>query len=810
MGESPHKIATVPADGGDAQGTTTFTASTEAEPYLRQSSSVDPQNDVDIEVDDIKNIADFLAKPVNVASGTFTTANVANDTLLFADIFSLVNAQTIWVNKLQGFLNIRGDVKMRLVVNPTPFQAGLLRLNYFPCANQMTNEMYSHIFNRDTISQLPGTYLNLNDNFCEVTVPYIAPTSFLARDRVATNDHVSWGQVILKVFEPLRTGTGPTTVTWTLWMSIENLELSGMVQPQMMISSNLDISELCEPQMAVKKRKGRSPIDQEQNSGKGPVAKVMSSGVQLAEDLSAFPLLAPLAKPASWVLAAMGGLAESFGWSKPTYNEGPCAVTRNVHTYCVNSDTNDNCQPLSLRSDNKISAITDASPGSVDEMSLNFIKTRWAYFQDFSWATSGIIGDLLYTSRVQPDVYQRNYTVGGSTVSTNIPAGALSKFYYHYRGSFEYRIRIIKTGFHTGTLAVTWTPGESAVAPSYSQTPYMYRQIIDIQEGSDFIFNLPYLVSQDYLQTNEYMGVLTVHVVNPLLAPATVSPTVDIMVEVRGGPDLTFVNPAGLYSAVPFVPQGVEVENAGEATALTMGSKVHNFDSVHHAMIANGEIQQSVADILKASTVLRMDSATTLTGAPSKIATNQIYATRWNGVAQTSAPLGGDMISFIGSWYALQRGSQRWRFMTDNESTATDSFKNFRAMYLPRQSTAPDFFYKPAIVADEPFAALLTSTNGGGPAIPKTTGRVFQMNGQNGGLAVQTPYQSLFRYSLAKWSTDVGAASQFSTCGSLGVYLNGATEILTTRSIGDDFQFSYFVGIPLYTSNNVANWNNLS
>jgi hypothetical protein len=798
MGESPHKIETMPTDGGAAQGTTTFTASTEAVSYLRQSSSADPQNDVDIEVDDIKDVAAFLAKPVNVASGVFTTADPVNATLTSSDIFTLLNAQTIWVNKLQGFLNIRGNVKFRLVINPTPFQAGLLFVGYFPCANQMTNEMNAHLFNRDTVSQIPGTYLNLNNNFCEITVPYIAPTTFLARDQVLSGDHVSWGQIVVRVFEPLRTGTGPTSVNWTLWMSIEDLELSGMVQPQMA--------------EAPRKRKGRNPIDAEQNSGKGPVAKVMSSGVQLAEDLSAFPLLAPIATPASWVLAALGGLAESFGWSKPTLNEGPCPMSRNVHAYTVNSDTNDNCQPLALRSDNKLSAITDASPGGVDEMSINFIKTRWAYFNDFAWTTAGVTGDLLYSHRVQPDAYQRTYTVGGAAIATNTPAGALSKFYNHYRGSFEYRLRIVKTGFHTGTLAVTWTPGEAAVAPTFAQTPYMYRQIIDIQEGSEFIFNLPYLVSQDYLQTNEYMGVFTVHIVNPLLAPATVASTVDVMVEVRGGPDLTYVNPAGTYDAVPFVPQGIEVENGGEATALTMGSSRHDFDSIHHAMIANGEIQLSVSDLLKAATVLRMNSTTSFSasnGDPVKVATNQIYACRYNGVGITASELGGDLISFIGSWYALQRGSQRWRFMPCEEGTAGNTFKNFRAMYMPRGNTNPDTFFRPTPTNADTWSALLNSENGG--AIVYATGRVFQMNGQNGGIAVQTPYYSRYRYSLSKWvSAPAQIAGGYSTSGSLCIANKAATRILTTRSLGDDFQFSYFVGIPTYCSANVAGWANLS
>ena len=85
------------------------------------------------------------------------------------------------------------------------------------------------------------------------------------------------------------------------------------------------------------------------------------------------------------------------------------------------------------------------------------------------------------------------------------------------------------------------------------------------------------------------------------------------------------------------------------------------------------------------------------------------------------------------------------------------------------------------------------------------------MNGQNGGIAVQTPYQSRYRYSLAKWVTATSQiAGGYSTAGSLCVTTKAATRILTTRSLGDDFQFSYFVGIPTYTSANVAGWSNLS
>jgi hypothetical protein len=790
MGEAPHKVSLQPTDGGAAQGTTTFTASTEAVPYERPSSSVDPQNDTDLEVDCIRDIADFMAKPVNIATGSFTTANVAGDQLYTDDIVSVIEAQQIWTNKLAGFLNYRGCVKLRLVVNPTPFQAGLLRLSYFPCANQMGNEAAAHVVNRVTTSQIPGTYLNLNDNFCEVSIPYIAPTSFLQRDNIVSGNHVSWGRMYIHVFEPLRTGTGPTSVQWTLWMSVEDLEVSGMVQPQM-----------AEP----KKRRGRQALDAEQNSGKGPIAKIMSSGVKLASDISALPSLAPLAKPAAWALSIAEGVADAFGWAKPTQNEGTVFQARNLHWFMANSDGNDMCAPLSLRSDNKVVPITDASPGGVDEMSIDFLKTRWGFTHSFEWDTSSGTGTLLFAHQTNPSSFQQPITVSGLAGVTNIPVGALSKFYNHYRGSFEYRLRIVKTGFHTGALAITWTPGEAAVTPAYNQTPYMYRQIIDIQEGGDYIFNVPYLVAQDYLRTDEYSGVITVHVVNPLQAPVSVSPTVDIMVEVRGGPDLTFTQPSGLYDSVPFCPQGIDVQGSGQATAISLGSSIHQTNSVHHALLANGELQLSVADILKAQCPLRWTDPSGLNygGRPALLASHQIYATRNNaGVAQSS-PLGGDLVSFIGSWYALQRGSQRYRVLTNDEAGGT--LAHYRSMYVPAANASPQVFSVPGASGDTGWGQLLAQVNGwaAGPA----TGRLHQMTAHNGGQAVQIPFYSKYRYNLAKWAVANGTAHQYSTQGSLAVCPRGSGQLLC-RAIGDDFHFSYFVGIPLYTSCLRAGWVN--
>lgn len=748
---------------------------------------VDPMNDLDLEVGAITEIADFLAKPMPVASGAFTTTNVAGDLLYSSDIFNLFNAQSIWVNKIQGFLNMRGTVKLRLVINPTPFQAGLLKLSYFPCANQLGNEANARLTNRVCISQLPGAYLNLMNNFVEVSVPYIAPTTFIERDRVAANDFVSWGNLYLHVFEPLRTGTGPTSINYTIWMSVEDLELSGMVQPQMA------------------KRQGKR-LDSEANSGKGPIAKIMSSGVQLLNDVGAIPSLAPIAKPASWVVSALQGLAENFGWSKPTISEGPCLQTVNQNWFAVNTRGNDNSAPLSLDPDNKVMPITDASPSNMDEMSVNFIKRRWAQFADITWTTASTSGALISNISLYPGRFKATNSIGGINYYSAAPCAVFSELYSQYRGSFEIRLRIVKTGFHTGTLAVGFVPGKNATTPSYSDSAYVYRQIIDIQDGSDFVFNCPYMIPQDFLETNKVIGNFFIYVVNPLIAPATVSSSVDIMFEVRGGPDLQYTKPISC-AMTPFVPQGVDNVTDEEATTITLGSANHTMGALHHAVSSVGDCQLSVLELIKAvSTVNYASSATTLDNGLNFAywGANKTYASRWNGVALTSGEIGGDLLSFIGSWYVLSRGSQRYRVIPINPSTLDQDYRAYLVNYGDpgwNQGYGHTWITAASGSLDQDgVTQTVTSTNttlGPGSGL---TGRLYQSPQINSGVAVQVPFYHLFRYALNHWVTSFGdKLDSFAPNNGVCFYTPGATKSTLERSAGDDFMFSYFCGIPPYT-----------
>lgn len=596
-------------------GTTSFAVVNEDISYHRDIH-LDPMQDRDIESNDIVGIKDFLAKPMPVQSGTISTADTWGANKFSLDLYTLFTSQTIWLNKIQGFLSFRGDVKLRLVVNATPFHSGLLKLSYFPCENILSNEALMHTYNRMTISQLPGPYLDISNNAVELTVPYVSPTSHIERDN-PSGGAVSWGKIYLDIMEILRTGTGSSTINYTLWMSLENVELSGQIQPQ----------------MASKGRKLRgNVVDIESNEGQGPLTKILGSGANLAKSVSSIPSLAPLATPVYWALAAARAAAQTLGWSKPTITSAVHYHALGNGFYSNNCDGGDTSLPLSLSADNKIATILDATPGGQDEMSMAYINSRWSYWLDFQFGHLKASGDQLFNTSIIPTTMVQSFTLGAVSVFTSPPCSIASQFTQYYRGSFDVRLRAIKTGYHTGTIAVVFVPGKNVTTPSYNDTAYCYRQIIDIQDGNEWCFNLPYLIPQSYLENTESIGSLIIYCVNPIIAPSTVSADIDMFMEIRGGSDLEYQVPRGLfYSSV--VPQGIDVANNEETICTTLGAGNHDAD-VHHAQLAMGEKLTSLLKLCKMqSQVASIPSLFSLGAANLTLATHRFGNLRYNAGA---------------------------------------------------------------------------------------------------------------------------------------------------------------------------------
>lgn len=768
--------------GQVAQGTTSFSVSGVVDSSHVDVSSLDPMIDRGLEVDAIGEVKKYFAKPLVVWNGTFTTSNSVNDLLFTADLRTLFLAQTIWTNKLSGYLNFRGTVKLRLVINPSPFHAGVLRMALFPFASSLPSEAGSHTSYRENFSQLPGVYISMSENAAEMSIPYVSPTHFMTRD---VNETPSWGNIYIKVFEALRTGTGSNTVNCALWMSVEDVELAGQVIPQMAY----------EPQVDNRRRKTRGPpSEQEANDGKGPISTIFGNGYRLARSVAAIPSLAPIAGPASWALKAAEGAASSLGWSKPTIDSGPQRVASANNWYSNNAEGNDSSVPMSLMSDNKLSIITDAAPGDQDEMSINFIKRRWGFVGDFNWPTSTAAGTQIYIKNVRPSAFDTVLTYQAKAVRLMPPMGFLSNMFALWRGSIDVKLKLSKTGYHTGALAVTFVPGTTyPSAPSLADTSYAFRTIIDIQEGDEFCFTLPFLVPKDYLSFTENAGRLYVHVVNPLISNPNVASSIDVMVFARGGTDLEFaapkwvdmipVLPEGSYE---FEPQGVETENTGEAVCTILGS--HDpAASVHHSQLAIGEKVNSVLQLIKASNYIPCSTAN---GYATKfhIQPYAFYAMRWNLTSWTYCPIGPDALSVIAACFALSRGSMRYLLSCNNAATPT--IRTYRALHQPNGRTKV-YDNDPAA----PYNSILDSDANG----TYYSWRSFQMKQNEDCLAVQVPFYSQTRYALNhfRYDTRVFISNEIQPASVLAFSGNMDSKTKLSRSVGEDFQLSYFIGTPM-------------
>jgi len=137
---------------------------------------------------EMQTICDFLAKPVLISSGNWTTASTPNTTLAIISPESLVDLDSltgfdVWLDKLKGYNLFRGTFVLRVVINAMPFQAGSLLGHYLPMVDAMATLNGSsyesmHNVNLAAKTQQPNFILKADMSSATMEIPYIAPTAW--------------------------------------------------------------------------------------------------------------------------------------------------------------------------------------------------------------------------------------------------------------------------------------------------------------------------------------------------------------------------------------------------------------------------------------------------------------------------------------------------------------------------------------------------------------------------------------------------------------------------------------------------------
>lgn len=746
-----------------------------------------------------QSIDSFMKKPVPVVTGLLTTVPAAGTLLTRFNIAPTLLATPIWAEKLKGFINVRGTAKIKLQLNANPFQAGRLILAYIPQYEHNLRPSGQHLRNLQTITQLPHVEMSFQDAEAELEIPYISPTTHF---NIQSGEY-DWGTVFLFLYSPFVTGAAvPGNISYTIWMSFDDFEVQVPIVPQ---SSTVSATQRGVIRKYRSKRI-RSTLDSEINEGKGPVSSILSSVSSITATLCGVPMLTPIAGPLSWFTNLSAGVASAFGWSKPILDSQPCRMVSNSHPYLANTNEPDVSNVVALTADNRVSVMPDVNLSGVDEMAISFIKRQKAFIASTSWDTSTAVG-LLTTYDLHPSTFTfaLPFSPFGLTTSasakTYAPIAFLTEIFEFYRGSIELTFKIVKTQYHTGRLMVVYSPQvTNVVSPTLSQTNYAMREVIDLRDGNEFCLTFPYCHNTMYSSTDlnqtTFRPKVYLYVLNELVAPESVSQSVQILVEVRGGHDLEYQVPkrCNRFPIDLIAPQAAGDDQVQPIVCSNIGNSVVHDPSSMASQLCIGESCTSLLVLMKRYLKFFSDVTSFPTASRLEVYPYIFGSLRSTGVAGggTAAVFVGDYLSLFASMYAHSRGGVRFRIVCDAVSESDTTVGSFIGSYFLRPtSNSPVFF---GSSGTETGLGLPTYVGG------KANGPTTFDSSYASGTAVSFPMYNRTYCRLNRLSIDNSAMGSASDVCPFSLSIDTTQPFGTNASVyrcaADDFHMSFWLGVP--------------
>lgn len=503
--------------------------------------------------------AEWFARPVKVGTGSINGAagNIFTHTFIpGANVFP-------WFEKFQGYGGARFTLCYDVTISATPFHQGLLRAFWEPVTGKpgATFQRSSNVVG----FQLPGATIDLQEctRFC-MRIPYCnnVPFSLLR----TTNPEQCPGTFYINMLINMASPPGSADPRYTVYLHLEDVELVGpcardltTVQPQSgVIAAYSSIKA-----RAKKYAKGSASIldtakgineDLQQSKA---ISKVLATGSKIAYAIGKIPLIPSGANAVGWLMRYASDTAAKFGYSKPPANSTLTRVKHQAQVFDNNGTGEEMCANMSIFHDSAV-GVAPVVGTDVDEMSVAYIAGVPGLVSRFE-VNDQVPETLVYgfvvspatcywqgSSRFPVPVRERLATLGAPPFPTIFPTPAfmMNQCAEYWSGDLELTFRFVKTRFHTGRLCISYTPGlvgnlidqcfqrglTGYETPTFASTSALSRTIVDLREATEVTITVPYTHVFSMMYQQGYTGVVAMHVIDPVEAPATVLPQVTILV----------------------------------------------------------------------------------------------------------------------------------------------------------------------------------------------------------------------------------------------------------------------------------------
>lgn len=441
--------------------------------------------------------------------------------------------------KMQGFGLVRATLKLKFMVNGSPFYYGKIGAFYRPYQLGFYDPLINVGLRQILISQLPHVWLdNQSTSSEEMVLPFLCPNNFLPTEIADLED---FGAVDLWQFAALRSANGVSTegIDITVYAYCEEFELAALTNKAVLQSKKEYLSD-------------------------GQISAPASTVATVASKLKDVPIIGAYATATETAANAIGSIANFFGFTNVP-NVSDVEPIKPVPFQLASSSISEPVMKLSLQPKQEIAVGSEYCGGSQeDELMIEKLVSRESFLCGTLWATTAAQNDVLFKSQVTPCLYEFDSTrkcVG------HTPLSYWSCLFEYWRGSIIFRFKVVRSPYHRGRLNINWDPKAlySGDVPGIGNIMTM-NVVLDLDETDEVEIEVPYVQAKTFLKcvtanwgfpttrtwenssatpvwnTGEHNGNISVTVLNRLTAPEATS-DVDVLVFVRAGKNFEFAAP---------------------------------------------------------------------------------------------------------------------------------------------------------------------------------------------------------------------------------------------------------------------------
>jgi hypothetical protein len=750
------------------------------------------------------DIHKYLNRPVLI--GTYTMGQNTPSSSVF-NVWQLYFNTPQIRKKLDNYFLLNCNLKLKFVVNATPFLYGSILASYEPLPAFSADNVGSGVNANATVlrSQRPHLWIYpQNNQGGEMLLPFYYYQEWL--DVTIQGNLVNMGLLTLEDVVALRSASGATSqvATVQIYAWAENVKLAGPTYSLSLQNDEYDMN--------------------------GPISSTASAVAATTWSLRDVPYVGKYFKATSIFTRGLGQAASLLGYTntpvidptQPFYIQtNPTFASADI-SFPEHKLTYDPKQELTV--DPRVVGLN-----GVDEMDITNIVQRESYLTQFTWNQSDPTNTNLFTTLVVP--WMR--AIDGGVRLSNTPMAHIAALFEYWRGDIIIRFRFICSQYHRGRVRITWDPNGDIVNNN-DTTPTSITNIVDISETTDVEIRVPFMqptrynrVTQNYTSVPYSTGTfsrligfdngnLNVKVFTRQSCQVSSAP-VTVLVSVRGAENMEFANPRSLPNNLNYFALQNDEYQLECPTQLGVASK-HDPQYITHI----GEKVQSLRTILRRRNIYRVaplgrDSAT------SSIVVSQTVLNRLpifpgydpNGVDLARNQAGNANVNYnwvfntpyhwLAGCYLGCRGSvnyyyepmessgmalktlqtQRWVRNLSSNSISTQGYNN----------TNPS----PYIFLPRFFAASTPDTNEGSAETLTETSK---------SISAQYPYYSRFRMRQCD-PTQAVLGSNIDDSRFDGIMIQGTYQQTSQTAaifssalkmyfgVGTDFTFLFFLNTPL-------------